>query len=58
MYQHLPMEDHPKFTQIGILGLKIYAIWQPCLWAEFSLTSEGTFVSQSRVTRCVFENIA
>jgi hypothetical protein len=23
MYQHLPLQDPPKFTQIGILGLKI-----------------------------------
>jgi hypothetical protein len=22
MYQHLPMQDPPKFTQIGIFGLK------------------------------------
>jgi hypothetical protein len=24
MYQHLPLQDPPKFTQIGIFGLKIY----------------------------------
>jgi hypothetical protein len=24
MYQHLPSQDPPKFTQNGILGLKIY----------------------------------
>jgi hypothetical protein len=24
IYQHLPLQDPPKFTQIGILGLKIY----------------------------------
>jgi hypothetical protein len=24
VYQHLPLQDPPKFTQIGILGLKIY----------------------------------
>jgi hypothetical protein len=23
-YQHLPLQDPPKFTQIGIFGLKIY----------------------------------
>jgi hypothetical protein len=23
IYQHLPLQDLPKFTQIGILGLKI-----------------------------------
>jgi hypothetical protein len=28
MYQHLPLQDSPKFTQIGIFGLK-YTIWQP-----------------------------
>jgi hypothetical protein len=22
-YQHLPSQDHPKFTQIGIFGFKI-----------------------------------
>jgi hypothetical protein len=26
--QHLPLQDTPKFTQIGILVSK-YAIWQP-----------------------------
>jgi hypothetical protein len=29
IYQHLPFQDPPKFTQIGIFGSKIYAIWQP-----------------------------
>jgi hypothetical protein len=24
IYQHLPLQDHPKFTQIVIFGLKIY----------------------------------
>jgi hypothetical protein len=24
MYPHLPFQDHPKFTNIGIFGLKIY----------------------------------
>jgi hypothetical protein len=24
MYQHLPVQDPPKFTLIGIFGLKIY----------------------------------
>jgi hypothetical protein len=24
MYQHHPLQDPPKFTQIGIFGLKIY----------------------------------
>jgi hypothetical protein len=24
MYQHLPLNHPPKFTQIGIFGLKIY----------------------------------
>jgi hypothetical protein len=24
MYQHLPLQDPPKFTQNGIFGLKIY----------------------------------
>jgi hypothetical protein len=29
VYQFLPLQEPPKFTQSGILGLKIYAIWQP-----------------------------
>jgi hypothetical protein len=28
IYQHLQLQDPPKFTQIRIFGLK-YAIWQP-----------------------------
>jgi hypothetical protein len=24
IYQHLPLQDHPKFTQNGIFGFKIY----------------------------------
>jgi hypothetical protein len=24
IYQHLPLQDPPKFTEIGIFGLKIY----------------------------------
>jgi hypothetical protein len=24
MYQHLPLQDHPKFPQIGIFDMKIY----------------------------------
>jgi hypothetical protein len=24
IYQHLPLQDPPKFTQMGIFGLKIY----------------------------------
>jgi hypothetical protein len=24
LYQYLPLQDPPKFTQIGIFGLKIY----------------------------------
>jgi predicted secreted protein len=24
IYQHLPLQDPPKFTQIGIFGLKIW----------------------------------
>jgi hypothetical protein len=24
IYQHLPLQDTPKFTHIGIFGLKIY----------------------------------
>jgi hypothetical protein len=26
-YQHLPLQDHQKFAQIGIFGLKIYHPW-------------------------------
>jgi hypothetical protein len=29
IYQHCPLQDSPKNYQIGIFGLKIYAIWQP-----------------------------
>jgi hypothetical protein len=25
-YQHLPLQDPPEFTQIGILGLRIYRL--------------------------------
>jgi hypothetical protein len=32
MYQHLSLQDAPKFTQIGIFGLKKVTIWQP--WRE------------------------
>jgi hypothetical protein len=39
IYQHLPMQDPPKFTQIGIFGLKLadgsVAIWQHCCKAIF-----------------------
>jgi hypothetical protein len=28
IYQRLPLQDPPKFTKIGIFGLK-YTIWQP-----------------------------
>jgi hypothetical protein len=27
--QHLPLQDLPKFIQIGIFGLKKYIVWQP-----------------------------
>jgi hypothetical protein len=30
MYQHLPLQDHPKFTPILTFGLKTTNIWQPC----------------------------
>jgi hypothetical protein len=30
MYQHLPLQHPPKFTQIGKFGSKKYTIWQPC----------------------------
>jgi hypothetical protein len=29
IYQHLPLQDPPKFTPIGIFGLKMNTIWQP-----------------------------
>jgi hypothetical protein len=28
LYQHCPLQDLRKFTQIGIFGSKIYIIWQ------------------------------
>jgi hypothetical protein len=28
-YQHLPLQDLPKITQIGIFGLKIYHLATP-----------------------------
>jgi hypothetical protein len=28
-YQHLSLQDHPKFTQIGIFGLKIFHLANP-----------------------------
>jgi hypothetical protein len=29
IYKHLPFQDPPKFTQIGIFLVSKYAIWQP-----------------------------
>jgi hypothetical protein len=34
LYQHLPLQDPPKFTQTGLFGLKICAIWQPWFQIE------------------------
>jgi hypothetical protein len=37
-YQHLPLQDHPKFTQIGILGFKIYHLATLIDRKSFSVT--------------------
>jgi hypothetical protein len=30
-YIHFPFRGPPKYTKIGIFGLKLNHIWQPCL---------------------------
>jgi hypothetical protein len=60
IYQHLPLQDPPKFTQIVILGLKIYHLATLVLskivhFCEF-LTSKRRASVWRRVARCyVFE---
>jgi hypothetical protein len=48
MYQHIPLQDPPKFTQIGIFGLKIYnlatlhgetRIFQLCAFPDLEMPS-------------------
>jgi hypothetical protein len=31
IYQHLPLQDRPKFTQTGIFGLKLFHLATPVL---------------------------
>jgi hypothetical protein len=50
IYQHLPLQDHPKFTQVGIFGLKIYHLVTLELGAIFAPVSKAS----TRVTRWVF----
>jgi hypothetical protein len=35
IYQHLPMQDPPKFTEIEIFGLKIYHLANPAMLTKY-----------------------
>jgi hypothetical protein len=46
-YRHLPLQDVPKFTQIGIFGLKIFHL--PTL-VQYALTWELGISSISKIS--------
>jgi hypothetical protein len=43
IYRHLPLQDPPKFTQIGVWGLKIYHLATLVCRAEPSLPQKKIF---------------
>jgi hypothetical protein len=53
MYQHLSLQDPPKFTQIGIFGLKMYnlatlSISRSTLWKGLSLILSTLLAENSK----------
>jgi hypothetical protein len=57
MYRHRPLQDPPKFTQIGIFGLNIYhlATLQPMLPGQYHLKKSTRHQEPIKSAACQFQ---
>jgi hypothetical protein len=43
IYKRLPLQDPPKFTQIGMFWFEMYTIWQPSFSLQQEMCKHGGF---------------